>query len=210
MVPSLSRPQGVGRCRSSCPRAPCLLLASNTRVFRAGAARASGQTRRAADTFSTIIAGTLVSGQFVAASIMSWMLASGAIGTEPTIQASPRTLAVNDPTTQICPIGSDWARGIVLSDRLAAGKVTASLWGRRNGFPLRMAVWWGGRLLDESLLRGVLGMSWKLPGNQVYAGSISSDGARRSKSRRSQTTPWPRSLAVSWPRQSPRSRPAWR
>ena len=72
---SLSPPPASWPCPRSCPPSAVLLVASNLKVLRQSWRELRQRQLGLPTLFTTIIVGTLASGQFLAASLMSWMMA---------------------------------------------------------------------------------------------------------------------------------------
>jgi cation transport ATPase len=158
------------------PASALLLLASNTRVMSEALRELRAKHVGLPTLFTTIIAGTLATGQFLTASMMSWMLAfwrqqhrsaQFRLRREllPPITQRPRfaRLDLNGPDVT------------VPSEELTPG--ARIIVNEGEMVPADGLLVGGPALVDESLLRGVPGMSWKAPGDAVYAGSIAADGA---------------------------------
>jgi Cu2+-exporting ATPase len=158
------------------PASALLLLATNTKVMLAALRELRGKHVGLPTLYSAIIAGTLASGQFLSAAIMSWMLAFWRYRHRNAQFKLRRELL---PSLTLRPtfarLEAQGQQVMVPSDRLAAGNRIIVNEGEM--VPADGLLVGAPALLDESLLRGVHGMSWKLPGSPVYAGSIPSDGA---------------------------------
>jgi len=157
------------------PASAVLLVASNLNVIKLAWRELRQRHIGLPTLFSTIIVGTLASGQFLAASLMAWMMAfwrhrhraaqfrlrRELLPSLTQRRRFARLLAsgqeVEVPTERLVP-----GQRIVIDE---AEMVPAD--GRLVGEPA---------LVDEKLIRGISGLSRKVPGDTIYAGSVSLQG----------------------------------
>jgi cation transport ATPase len=158
------------------PASAVLLVASNMTVIKLAWRELKQRHIGLPTLFSTIIVGTLASGQFLAASLMAWMMtfwryrhraAQFRLRRQllPSLTQRPRfaRLLASGQEVEVSTERLVPGNRIVVDE---AEMVPAD--GRLVGEPAKV---------DERLIRGISGLSRKVPGDMIYAGSISLEGS---------------------------------
>ena len=158
------------------PASAILLVASNIKVMRQAARELRRRQVGLATLFSAIIVGTLASGQFLAASLMAWMVAFWRYRHR-VAQFRLRRQLLHPLTARrrVARLRVNGQEVEVPTDRLGEGDRIVVEEGEM--IPADGRLVGCSALVDEGLVRGVAGLSWKAPGDFIYAGSVSVEGA---------------------------------
>ncbi len=187
VVPRSSLPSGFALANSSLalavtgelvapillPACALVLLGSNLRTFRvAGQQLMRGQVGLPV-LYSTIVAATLATGQFVASAAMSWMFAFWNRRYKNDLARARRRLVgqvIHQPRYVRLAISGSSAVDIEIAiEDLSTGDVISIAAGEL--IPADGAIVEGRGLADERLVRGIAGLTRKQPGDEVFAGS---------------------------------------
>ncbi len=191
------------------PASAILLLASNRTVIKAAWRDLRRRHLSLPVLFSTIIAGTLASGDFLTASLMAWMVV---------FWRHRHRLAQFQLRRQLLAPLAQRPRFARLSAGCGTWSCRSSGCGRETGFRLSQgsSIPADGRLVDgpavvdERLVSGTTGLTLKQAGDPIFAGSWSVDGALEIEV--SELAQNPRALLVlpaNWPGRRFICRPDW-
>jgi cation transport ATPase len=157
------------------PASAVLLVASNLKVLRQSWRELRQRQLGLPTLFTTIIVGTLASGQFLAASLMAWMMAFWRFRHRAAqFRLRRQLLSPLIERRRFARLLVGGQEVEVPTQRLAAGDHIVVEEGEL--IPADGILLGGPALVDERLIRGVTGHTWKKAGEPVYAGSISFEG----------------------------------
>jgi cation transport ATPase len=158
------------------PASALLLVASNFKVIRLAWRELKRREIGLPTLFTTIIFGTLASGQFLAAALMAWMVAFWRNRHRMAqFRLRRELLPFLTQQRQFARLRVNGQEVEVPTDRLGEGDHIVVEEGETipaDGRLVGSAV-----LVDEGLLGGVAGLTRKKPGDLVYAGSVSVEGS---------------------------------